>query len=159
MSETVMLQVGDVAPDFSLPASTGETISLKDFLGKKRVVLYFYPRDNTPGCTKEACSFRDQLPNIEAKDTVVLGVSPDSLKSHENFIKKYNINFPLLSDQDHKVAEAYGAWGEKKSYGKTYFGMIRKTFVIGKDGKLEHVFHKVKADGHGEEILRLLEEE
>ena len=159
MSETVMLQVGDVAPDFSLPASTGETISLKDFLGKKRVVLYFYPRDNTPGCTKEACSFRDQLPNIEAKDTVVLGVSPDSLKSHENFIKKYNINFPLLSDQDHRVAEAYGAWGEKKSYGKTYFGMIRKTFVIGKDGKLEHVFHKVKADGHGEEILRLLEEE
>jgi len=102
---------------------------------------------------------RDNLPNIEAKDTVILGVSPDSLKSHDKFIEKYDLNFPLLSDQEHKVAEAYGAWGEKKMYGKTYMGMIRKTFVIGKDGKLEHVFHKVKAAGHGEEILSLLEKE
>ncbi len=156
MSDQVELKVGDIAPDFSLPSSTGEVISLKDFLGKKRVVLYFYPKDNTPGCTKEACSFRDHLPEFDSKDTVVLGVSKDSLNSHENFIKKYNLNFPLLSDVDHKVAEAYGAWGEKKRYGKTYYGMFRKTFVIGKDGRLEHVFHHVKADGHGEEILNLL---
>ena len=158
MSSTVELNVGDKAPDFSLPASTGETISLKDYLGTNRVVLYFYPKDNTPGCTKEACSFRDNLDNIEAKDTVVLGVSKDSLKSHDKFINKFNLNFPLLSDEDHKVAEAYGAWGEKSMYGKTYLGMIRKTFVIGKDGTLEHVFHKVKSAGHGEEILNLISE-
>ncbi|NOY59169.1 MAG: thioredoxin-dependent thiol peroxidase [Calditrichaeota bacterium] len=159
MSSTVQLQVGDTAPDFSLSASTGQTVSLQDYLGKKRVVLYFYPKDNTSGCTKEACSFRDNLQNIEVKDTVVLGISADSLKSHDKFIEKYDLNFPLLSDQEHKVAEAYGAWGEKKMYGKTYMGMIRKTFVIGKDGKLEHVFHKVKAAEHGEEILSLLEKE
>lgn len=152
----VELKVGDKAPDFTLPASTGETVSLKDFLGKKRVVLYFYPKDNTPGCTKEACSFRDNLAAIESKDTVVFGVSPDSLKSHGRFIEKFGLNFPLLSDEDHAVAEAYGAWGEKKNYGRTYFGIIRKTFVIGKDGRLEQVFHKVKAAGHGEEILNLL---
>ncbi len=156
MSDVIKLEKGDTAPDFSLSASTGETISLKDFLNKKRVVLYFYPKDNTPGCTKEACSFRDNQDAIQAKDTVVLGVSADSLASHEKFITKFDLNFPLLSDPDHKTAEAYGAWGEKKLYGKTYFGMIRKTFIIGKDGKLEHVFHKVKADGHGEEILKLL---
>ncbi len=151
-----MLKAGDKAADFSLPASTGETISLKDYLGKKRVVLYFYPKDNTSGCTKEACSFRDNLPSIQDKDTVVLGVSPDSLKSHDKFIEKHDLNFPLLSDEDHKVAEAYGAWGEKSMYGKKYMGIIRKTFVIGKDGKLEQVFDKVKAAGHGEEILNLL---
>ena len=156
MSDTINLKAGDNAPDFTLEASTGETISLKDYLGNKRVVLYFYPKDNTSGCTKEACSFRDNLPDIQAKDTVVLGVSPDSLKSHDKFITKFELNFPLLSDPDHKVAEAYGAWGEKSMYGKKYFGIIRKTFVIGKDGKLEHVFHKVKADGHGKEILDLL---
>ncbi len=152
----VNLQPGDKAPDFSLPASTGGTISLSDYLGKNRVVLYFYPKDNTSGCTKEACSFRDNLPAIEDKDTVVLGVSPDSLKSHDNFINKLDLNFPLLSDEDHQVAEKYGAWGEKKMYGKTYMGMIRKTFVINKDGEIEEAFHKVKADGHGEEILNLL---
>ena len=151
------LYVGDVAPDFNLPSTTGENISLQDYLGKKRVVLYFYPKDNTSGCTKEACSFRDELPNIESKDTVVFGVSPDSLQSHEKFIEKHDLNFPLLSDEDHSVAEAYGAWGEKKMYGKTYYGIIRKTFVIGKDGKLEHVFHKVKAEGHGEEIVNLID--
>ncbi len=156
MSEQVHLKPGDKAPDFTLPASTGETISLSDFIGKKRVILYFYPRDNTPGCTKEACSFRDNLPALETKEAVVLGVSKDSLKSHEKFIQKYDLNFPLLSDEDHKVAEAYGAWGEKKNYGKTYMGMIRKTFVIGKDGVIEQAFHKVKADGHGTEILNLL---
>lgn len=156
MSDPVMLQPGAKAPEFSLPSSTGETISLNDFIGKKRVILYFYPRDNTPGCTKEACSFRDNLDAIENKDAVVLGVSKDSLKSHDKFIEKFDLNFPLLSDEDHKVAEAYGAWGEKKNYGKTYMGMIRKTFVIGKDGRIEQAFHKVKAAEHGSEILGLL---
>ncbi len=156
MSENLQLNIGDTAPDFSLPASTGETIALKDFLGKKRVVLYFYPKDNTPGCTKEACSFRDNLSAIESKDTVVFGVSPDGLKSHDKFIQKFELNFPLLADEDHAVAEAYGAWGEKSMYGKKYMGIIRKTFVIGQDGKLEQVFHKVKAAEHGNEILNLL---
>jgi peroxiredoxin Q/BCP len=156
MSEQVLLEPGDKAPDFSLPASTGETISLQDYLGKKRVVLYFYPKDNTPGCTKEACSFRDNLAAIQNKDAVVFGVSPDSLKSHDKFIGKFGLNFPLLSDQDHSVAEAYGAWGEKSMYGKSYMGIIRKTFVIGKDGKIEQAFHKVNAAEHGTEILTLL---
>jgi thioredoxin-dependent peroxiredoxin len=156
MSEPVVLQPGDKAPEFSLPASTGGVISSNDFIGKKRVILYFYPRDNTPGCTKEACSFRDNLPAIEDKDTVVLGVSKDSLNSHDKFIEKFELNFPLLSDEDHKVAEAYGVWGEKKNYGKTYMGMIRKTFVIGKDGLIEQAIHKVKAAEHGTEILNML---
>jgi peroxiredoxin Q/BCP len=156
MDNSVELKVGDKAPDFSLPASTGETISLKDFFGKKRIILYFYPKDNTPGCTKEACSFRDNLASIKAKDAVVFGVSADSLASHDKFIVKHGLTFPLLADIDHTVSEAYGAWGEKNNYGKKYFGIIRKTFVIGKDGKLEQVFNKVQADGHGEEILNLL---
>ena len=151
------LKPGDKAPEFSLHASTGGTISLKDFLGKKRVVLYFYPKDNTAGCTKEACSFRDNIIDIQTKDTIVLGVSPDSLKSHDNFIKKFKLNFPLLSDEDHKFAEAYGAWGEKTMYGKKYFGMIRKTFIIGKDGKLEHVFNKVTPENHAQEIMELID--
>lgn len=152
----VELSVGQKAPDFTLPGSTGENISLKDYIGKKRVILYFYPKDDTPGCTKEACSFRDVLPNIKAKDTLVFGVSADNLDMHKKFITKYNLTFPLLSDVDHKVAEAYGAWGEKNMYGKKYFGMIRKTFIIGKDGNLEHVFHKVKPEEHGQEILELI---
>jgi len=156
MSDTVLLQPGDKAPEFSLPSSAGETTSLHDFIGKKRVILYFYPRDNTPGCTKEACSFRDNLDAINSKDAVVLGVSKDSLKSHDKFIEKFDLNFPLLSDEDHKVAEAYGAWGEKKNYGKIYMGMIRKTFVIDKDGRIEQAFHKVKAAEHGSEVLGLL---
>ena len=157
MTHSVELKAGDPAPDFSLPASTGETISLKDFIGKKRVILYFYPKDDTPGCTKEACSFRDNLVPIQDQDAVVFGVSADSLKSHEKFINKFGLNFPLLVDEGHKVADAYGAWGEKSLYGKKYFGMIRKTFIIGKDGKMEHIFHKVQAEGHGEEILKLLQ--
>lgn len=150
------LKAGDKAPNFSLPATSGGKVTLKDYVGKKRVVLYFYPKDDTSGCTKEACSFRDTLPKISAANTAVFGVSADSIESHLKFIDKYQLNFPLLSDVDHQVAEAYGAWGEKSLYGKKYFGIIRKTFIIGKDGKLEHVFHKVSPDGHGEEILALL---
>jgi len=119
-------------------------------------VLYFYPKDNTPGCTKEACSFRDNIQPFQAKNAVVLGISPDSVKSHQNFINKQNLNFTLLSDPDNKVADAYGAWGEKSMYGKKYMGILRSTFVIGKDGKIKHVFEKVKPEGHANEVLQVL---
>jgi peroxiredoxin Q/BCP len=151
-----MLKIGDKAPDFMLKSDKDEDVSLKDFLGKSDVVLYFYPKDNTPGCTKEACSFRDNIQPIQAKNVVVLGISPDSVKSHQNFIKKQNLNFILLSDPDNKVAEAYGTWGEKSMYGKKYMGILRTTFVIGKDGKIKNVFEKVKPEGHAEEVLQIL---
>lgn len=151
-----MLKVGDKAPDFTLKSDKDEEVSLKDFLGKSDIVLYFYPKDNTPGCTKEACSFRDNIQPIQAKNAVVLGISPDSVKSHQSFIKKQSLNFTLLSDPDKKVAEAYGAWGEKSMYGKKYMGILRTTFVIGKDGKIKHVFEKVKPEGHANEVLQVL---
>lgn len=151
-----MLKVGDKAPDFTLQSDSGKEVSLSQFLGKKEVILYFYPKDNTPGCTKEACSFRDSINVFGSNNAEVLGVSPDSVKSHQNFIQKQNLNFTLLSDPDHKVAEAYGAWGEKSMYGKKYMGILRTTFVIGKDGKIKKVFEKVKPEGHAEEILNTL---
>lgn len=151
-----MLNAGDKAPGFSLMSDKGETVSLSDFAGKSEVILYFYPKDNTSGCTKEACSFRDNIQKIETKGAVVLGVSPDSVKSHQNFIQKQNLNFTLLSDPEHKVAEAYGAWGEKSMYGKKYMGILRSTFVIGKDGIIKNVFDKVKVATHGEDVLTVL---
>ncbi len=151
-----MLQVGDKAPDFKLKSDQDKEVSLKDFLGESEVVLYFYPKDNTPGCTKEACSFRDNIQPIQAKNAVVLGISPDSVKSHQSFINKQNLNFTLLSDPDHEVAEAYGVWGEKSMYGKKYMGILRSTFVIGKDGRIKHVFEKVKPEGHAREVLQVL---
>jgi peroxiredoxin Q/BCP len=151
-----MLKVGDKAPNFILKSDQDVDVSLGDFLGKSDVVLYFYPKDNTSGCTKEACSFRDNIQPIQAKNAVVLGVSPDSVKSHQNFISKQNLNFTLLSDPDHKVAEAYGAWGEKSMYGKKYMGIIRSTFIIGNDGIIKHVFDKVKTAIHAEEVLDVL---
>lgn len=152
-----MLKAGEKAPDFKLLSDKNERISLSDFLGKKVVVLYFYPKDNTSGCTKEACSFRDNIKKINVKNAVVLGVSPDSLSSHQNFIKKQNLNFTLLSDPEHVVAEAFGAWGEKSMYGKKYMGIIRSTFIIGKDGLIKHVFDKVKTEVHGTEVSDVLE--
>ena len=151
-----MLKIGDKAPDFTLKSDQDEDVSLKNFLGKSDVVLYFYPKDNTPGCTKEACSFRDNIQPIQAKNAVVLGISPDSVKSHQSFINKQNLNFTLLSDPDHKVADAYGAWGEKSMYGKKYMGILRTTFVIGKDGNIKNVFEKVRPEGHAEEVLQIL---
>jgi peroxiredoxin Q/BCP len=151
-----MLQAGDKAPEFTLMSDANKEVSLHDYLGKSDVIVYFYPKDNTSGCTKEACSFRDTLPKITEKNAAVLGISPDSVKSHQNFVKKHDLNFTLLSDPDHKVAEAFGAWGEKKMYGKTYMGIIRSTFVIGKDGIIKHVFKKVKTAVHGEEVLEIL---
>lgn len=147
-----MLKIGDKAPDFTLLSDKKESVTLSNLRGKK-VVLYFYPKDDTSGCTKEACGFRDNLPKIETQKAAILGVSPDSVESHQKFIKKYNLNFTLLSDPDHKIAEDYGVWGEKSMYGKTYWGILRTTFIIDEHGKIVRIFEKVKVDGHAEEIL------
>lgn len=150
------LNVGDPAPDFRLPSTEGREISLKEFRGKKNVVLYFYPKDDTPGCTKEACSFRDERPKFDTKDAVLLGVSFDDLASHAKFIEKYKLSFSLLSDVDKKVASAYGVYKEKSMYGRTYLGIERSTFVIDKNGKIAQIYRKVKVDGHSDEILEAL---
>jgi peroxiredoxin Q/BCP len=146
------VQVGKKAPAFTLPGSNGEDVSLKDFKGKT-VVLYFYPKDDTPGCTREACDFRDTVRKFTHAKTVVLGVSPDSLKSHDRFIAKFDLPFTLLSDADHAVAEAYGTWVEKSMYGRKYMGIERSTFVIDPAGKVKAAFRKVKVDGHADEVL------
>lgn len=150
-----MLTEGTKAPDFTLQISEDQTISLSDFRGKK-VVLYFYPRNNTPGCTKEACSMRDNHTAIAEKGAVVIGVSPDSIDSHARFRDKHDLPFYLASDPDHKVAEAFGAWGEKKSFGKVSEGILRSTFVIDEDGTIIKVFKKVKTDTHGQDVLPYL---
>ncbi len=147
------LSPGDKAPHFSLPASTGETISLADAAGRK-VVLYFYPKDDTPGCVKEACSFRDANDDLRAAGVEVLGVSADSLKSHRRFVEKYRLNFPLLSDDEKAVSTAYGAWGEKTVWGKTTMGMRRMTFLIDEEGTIQKVWPKVRPSGHAEEVLK-----
>ena len=150
-----MLQPGDKAPDFKLPADDGKTYSLKDFKGKK-LVLYFYPKDNTSGCTAEACDFRDTTKLFTKNDTVLIGLSKDSIKSHEKFRDKYSLNFPLLSDEEGKMLEAYGVWKEKSMYGKKYMGIERTTFIIDEKGKIQEIFPKVKVNGHVKEILSKL---
>jgi peroxiredoxin Q/BCP len=153
-----MLTNGTKAPSFKLPASTGETVDLADYKGK-RVVLYFYPRADTPGCTKEACGFRDLWRKIEATGTAILGVSPDSGASHRKFIDKYRLPFTLLSDPDKKVMEKYGAWGEKVLYGKKMTGVIRSTVLIGPDGKVKKHWRRVpKAADHPERVFAVLSE-
>lgn len=149
------LAAGDVAPDFSLPASNGKSVRLSDFRGKN-VVLYFYPKDDTPGCTKEACSFRDTLQKFVEADAVVLGLSKDSAESHAAFIKKYGLNFTLLSDETLEVNKLYGTWVEKENYGRKYWGTERSTFVIGKDGRIRKIFRKVKVEGHERDVLEAL---
>lgn len=150
-----MLKEGAKAPAFSLPADDGSTVALKDLKGKK-VVLYFYPKDDTSGCTTEACEFRDTWTSVRKKGAVVLGVSPDGVKSHGKFKQKYELPFPLLADEDHAVAEAYGVWGEKSMYGRKYFGILRTTFVIDEAGRVAKVFEKVKPKGHAAEVLAAL---
>lgn len=150
------LQEGDDAPDFKLPASNGTTVSLKDYKGKKNVILYFYPKDDTPGCTIEAKGFRESNNKIEGLDAVILGVSPDGIDSHEKFITKFGLPFLLLADEKAKTCQDYGVWAEKNMYGRKYMGVARTTFIIGKDGKIKKIFTKVKPDGHNEEVLEFL---
>ncbi len=153
------IEEGKAAPAFSLPDQDGTTVSLADFKGKKNVVLYFYPKDDTPGCTKEACGFRDLGRDFARLDTVVLGVSADSGESHRKFIGKYKLPFTLLSDVSKKVMERYGAWGEKMMYGQKKIGVIRSSVVIGKDGKVLKHWKKVpQADIHPEKVLAALGE-
>jgi peroxiredoxin Q/BCP len=154
---TDTLKVGEPAPDFSLTANDGRTVSLAAFRDKQAVVLYFYPKDDTPGCTKEACAFRDLTPDFAEKGAAILGVSPDSIDSHVKFREKFGLPFPLLADPDHAVAERYGVWKEKKNYGRTYMGIERTTVVIDKDGRIRKVFPKVSVEGHADAVLAALE--
>lgn len=153
-----ILNEGEKAPEFALPASNGKTVSLKDYVGKK-VVVFFYPRDDTPGCTREVCSFRDCYNDIQQQGAIVFGVSGDSIKSHDSFVSKYNLPFLLLSDDDKEMATEYGAWGEKKNYGRTYMGMRRVTYLIDETGKVAKVWPKVRPDEHGEEVLAAIKGE
>ena len=143
------------APDFTLKSDKGQDVRLSDLRGKP-VVLYFYPQDDTPGCTKEACAFRDRSADLKKAGAVVLGVSPDDVESHGQFRDKYSLNFPLLADTDHKIADAYGAWREKNMYGKKSMGIQRSTFLIDAAGKVRKVWKKVSVDGHDEEVLKAL---
>jgi peroxiredoxin Q/BCP len=152
-----MLTEGQKASDFTLPATGGKTISLKDYAGKKAVVLYFYPKDDTPGCTKEACFFRDIQAEFEAAGAAILGVSVDSVKSHERFAKKYHLPFPLLSDEDKTVVNTYGVWKQKSRYGKTYFGTERTTFLIDRQGTIREIWPEVKVEGHVDEVLEAVQ--
>ena len=151
------LQIGDKAPNFSLPNQDNAEISLQDFRGSW-VVLYFYPKDKTPGCTQEACDFRDNLANLSGLNAVVLGVSPDSVKTHQSFIDKESLNFTLLSDTDKNAPKAYGAWWLKKRYGKEYEGVMRSTFVIDPQGKIAFLWKNVKVKGHIDAIKEKLQE-
>lgn len=148
---------GTKAPDFTLPSDEGTTVSLKSLRGSP-VVLYFYPKDDTSGCTTEACEFRDAWADVKASGARLYGVSPDGVKSHEKFRAKFDLPFPLLADEDHTVAEAYGAWGEKSMYGRKYMGILRTTFIIDEKGRIARVFEKVKPAGHADEVLAALRE-
>jgi peroxiredoxin Q/BCP len=150
-----MPAVGDAAPDFALADQNGKTVKLSDFQGK-HVVLYFYPKDDTPGCTKEACGFRDDYAKFTKKGIVILGVSPDDPKSHKKFVDKYELPFTLLADTEKSVCEAYEVWKEKNMYGRKSMGVERTTFVIGPDGKIEKIFPKVKVDGHIEKVFEAI---
>jgi peroxiredoxin Q/BCP len=147
-----MLKIGDKAPPFTLESDSGEKVSLKDFKGR-RVVLYFYPKDLTPGCTQEACDFRDSLSQFKKKKVVVLGVSRDPVARHAKFRDKYELSFPLLSDEDGEVCQAYGVWKEKSLYGRKFMGIERTTFVIDANGKIEALYGKVKVKGHAKAVL------
>lgn len=150
-----MLQIGEKAPDFTLPDKDGKEISLKDFLGKK-VVIYFYPKDSTPGCTKQACGFSENFKKFEENNVVVLGISKDSQKSHQNFINKYDLKITLLSDPERQAIESYGVWQEKKLYGKVSMGIVRTTFIIDEQGNIEKIFDKVKAAENPDQVLQYL---
>ena len=149
------INVGIKAPNFTLPSSSGRDVSLEDFIGTK-VLIFFYPKDDTPGCTIEACGIRDEYENIKQKDTIVFGISADDLDSHNSFIKKFGLNFELLSDLDKKVSTTYSAWGEKVLYGKKSIGMKRMSFLINQDGFIEKIWKKVTPDKHASQILEAI---
>jgi peroxiredoxin Q/BCP len=151
------LEAGDKAPAFTLPADDGSKVKLADLKGSP-VVLYFYPADDTPGCTKEACAFRDRSAELKKLGAQVIGISPDDVASHVKFRNKFKLNFPLLADTDHKVAEKFGAWREKNMYGQKKMGIVRSTFLIGPDGKIAKAWLSVKVDGHDEQVIAALQE-
>lgn len=150
-----MLNVGDTAPDFTVADQSGETVKLSDLRGKK-VALFFYPKADTPGCTKEACGFRDIYKDFDTTNTVLLGISPDTSEDQQKFAVKYDLPMRLLADADHSIAEQYGAWGEKNNYGKKYMGINRSTFIIDEEGKIARVFKRVKPEIHADEVLRFV---
>ena len=152
MERKITLEVGDKAPEFEALNQDGVKVALKDFIGKN-VVLYFYPKDNTPGCTTEACEFSANYDQFIKNDTVIIGVSPDSVKSHAGFIAKQNLKHILLSDENKEISKLYGVWQVKKNYGKEYLGIVRSTFVIGKDGKIAKIYKSVKAKDHAAKVL------
>ncbi len=156
MAKETQLKEGDVAPDFSAATSGGGTVSLADFKGKN-VILYFYPRDDTPGCTKEACGFRDGFSEFQKRGAVVLGVSTDSAAAHDKFVEKFKLPFPLLADEDKKIVNAYGVWGDKSFLGRIYQGTRRVTFLIGGDGRIKKIWPKVKPEQHAAEVLAALD--
>jgi len=151
---TIVLKPGDPAPNFAAPSQTGETVSLQALKGRL-VVLYFYPKDDTPGCTKEACSFRDEHSALQQAGITVLGVSPDPVKSHAKFAEKFKLPFPLLADESKQIVSAYGVWGEKSFMGRKYMGTQRATFLIGADGRIKAVWDKVKPESHAREVLEV----
>jgi len=149
------LSIGDFAPNFTLPSDGGKTVTLSDFKGKK-VILYFYPKDSTSGCTKEACSFRDYKLNFDKKNTIIIGISKDSVKSHEKFKEKERLNFVLASDETGDICQKYGVWAEKSMYGRKYFGIERSTFLINEEGKILKIWRKVSVPGHVEDVFQTI---
>ena len=151
--------IGKPAPDFTLPSTSGESVSLRQFKGKKTVILYFYPKDETPGCTREACDFRDHHGDLEKQGVVVLGVSTDGLESHRHFIDKHQLPFTLLADEDAAVSKMYGVYKQKNLYGKKYMGIERTTFIIDRTGRVAQIYPKVKVDGHIQNLLEFVGED
>jgi thioredoxin-dependent peroxiredoxin len=156
LQKAAPISAGALAPPFDLESSAGRRITLDEFRGKQTLVLYFYPKADTPGCTKQACGFRDALADYDKANIAVLGISPDPVAKVKKFADKFRLNFPLVADPDHAVAEKYGVWGEKRFMGRRYLGVARTTFVIAIDGTIRHVFENVKASGHDQEVLQLL---
>ena len=159
MATSLLPVIGKTAPDFTLPSTTGENISLKQFKGRKTVVLYFYSKDETPGCTREACDFRDHSAEFEKHNTVILGVSTDSLESHHKFREKQKLPFPLLVDEDAAVSKLFGVYKLKNLYGKKYMGIERTTFVIDKTGRIAQIYPKVRVEGHVQDLLEFVRED
>ena len=159
MATSLLPVIGKPAPEFTLPSTTGENISLKQFKGKKTVVLYFYPKDETPGCTREACDLRDRTAEYEKHNAVVLGISTDGLESHQHFREKHKLPFPLLADEDAAVSKMYGVYKQRNLYGKKYMGIERTTFVIDRTGRIAQIYPKVKVEGHADALLEFVAED